>query len=215
MSVRVVLAEDHTILRDGLCALLAATGRVEVVGVARDGQEAVAEVARHLPDVLLSDICMPKLNGIDAIRRVHAAHPKVAAIVLSVHGEREYVIEALRAGASGYLLKDSSLADVLHAIDTVVGGHRFLGGGLADIALDGFLERSNREPSEVDRLTPREREILGLIAEGRTTDAIGAHLHLSPHTVQTHRRNLMEKLGLRRTIDLTKFALRHGLATLD
>lgn len=214
-KLRVMLADDHAILRTGVRALVETTGRIEIVGEAADGREAVRLAEALSPDVLVIDIAMPNMNGIEAIRQLKRTRPKIGVIVLSVHGEPEYIVEALRAGALGYLLKVSAFEDLLKAIDAVAAGRRHLGSGVSDLALAELVSRgTDVGTSPLDKLSPREREVLQLIAEGYTTDEIAGQLHISTHTVQTHRKHLLEKLELHRTVDLARFALRHGLTSL-
>lgn len=215
-KLRVLLADDHVILRTGVRALIESTDRFEVVGEASDGREAVRLCQSLAPELLVIDIAMPHLNGIEAIRQIRRDHPRLGVIVLSVHAEPEYIVEALRAGASGYLLKVSAFEDLLAAIDAVVAGRRHLGHGISDLALQDLVGRDGDGLgiSPVDKLSPREREVLQLIGEGFTTDEIAGQLHISAHTVQTHRKHLLEKLGLHRTVDLARFALRYGLTSL-
>ena len=220
MKPRVLIADDHVILRSAVRALIAATDRFEVVGEAGDGAEAIQLAEALAPDVLIVDIAMPQLDGLAALRTLTArgAHPRI--IVLSAHGQREYVVAALRAGAAGYLLKEAAFAELLTALDTVLAGRRYLGQQVAEIALDGLLGTAADAPApsegdaQLERLSAREREGLALLAQGFTNDEIGHHLCISAHTVQTHRKHIMEKLAIHRAIDLTRFALRHGLATL-
>ena len=223
MSLRILIADDHAILRNGVRSLVAECDRLEIVGEAADGMEALRLVDALHPDILILDIAMPRMSGLEALREIAklpAPRPKV--FVLSAHGEREYVVEALRGGAAGFLVKDAAFDDLLRAIDAVASGRRYLGAGVSELALDGFLGDSSRgaqstagQTSDLDKLSPREREVLRLIAESRTNDEIASRLHISIHTVQTYRKRLMEKLGLNRAIDLARFALRHGLATLE
>lgn len=224
MKPRILLVDDHTILRNGLRSLIAERGRCEIVGEAGDGEEALRLVEELTPDVVVLDIAMPRMGGLEALRRINErTPPRPRVIVLSAHGEREYVVEALRAGAAGFLVKDAAFEDLLAAIDAVANGRRYLGAGISELAVDAFLGTPDRGAhgtapsgkSDLDKLSPREREVLGLIAESRTNDEIATHLGISIHTVQTYRKRLMEKLALNRAVDLARFALRHGLATLE
>jgi DNA-binding NarL/FixJ family response regulator len=213
---RVVLAEDHTLVRTGVRALLEGAS-LEVVGEAADGREATRLAAGLKPDLVVIDVAMPLMNGIEAAREIRAADPRVGIIVLSMHGDRAYVTEALRAGASGYVLKNAAFAELLKAVDEVLAGRLYLGPAVSKTALDDYVRRVRDEvaPSEIERLSARERQVLQLIAESKTSAEIGEVLHISPHTVDTHRRKIMEKLELHNVVDLVKFAIRHGLTSLE
>ncbi len=221
MKLRILIADDHAILRSGIRSLIEHTAHLEVVGEAADGCEAVQLTRSLIPDVLIVDIAMPRLTGLQALRELMAGGCSTRIIVLSAHSDREYVVDALRAGALGFLAKDAAFGELLEAIDTVSKGRRYLGRGVSELALDGLLDHSQKSDvaaassSEVDKLSPREREVLRLLAMSHTNDEIAAQLHISVHTVQTYRKRLMEKLGVNRAIDLARFALRHGLASLD
>lgn len=220
VKLSVLLADDHTILRHGVRSLIHATEHIEVIGEAADGLEALRLAELLQPDVVVIDIAMPNMNGIDALRHIVALRSRPRVIVLSVHGEREYVCAALRAGASGYLMKDAAFSDLLAAIEAVAKGRRYLPAGLSDLALSGLLLRANEVVPQVpetgiERLSLREREVLGLLARSHTNDEIGGRLHISSHTVQAHRKRIMEKLGIHRAVELARFALRNGLAEFD
>ena len=206
---KIVIAEDHTILRAGLRALLAAQNGLEVIGEAGDGREAIRKVDTLQPDLLLIDLSMPKLNGIDAIREIKSQHPKIKIIVLTVHKSDEYIIAALRAGANGYMLKDASQNELLLAIDYVINGKTFLSPSISDKLVDAVLntDKKDKPAAGLDNLTAREREILKLVAEGNTNKKIACHLCISLKTVEKHRSNLMKKLDLRNTAALTAYAI--------
>lgn len=226
MTLRVLIADDHAILRSGVRSLIEATGRCEIVGEAGDGSEAVRLAIALAPDLVIIDISMPRVGGLDAIRELARLPSMPRVIVLSAHGEREYIIEALRAGALGYVLKDAAFDEIRAAIDAVGSGRRYLGSRVSEAALDGLLTGpptdrgagAHTPPAtcpELALLTAREREVLELIARGHTNDEIGGMLYISAHTVQAHRKRIMEKLGIHRAVDLARFALRHGLAPLE
>lgn len=206
---KIVIAEDHTILRAGLRALLAAQNGLEVIGEAGDGREAIRKVDTLQPDLLLIDLSMPKLNGIDAIREIKSQHPEIKIIVLTVHKSDEYIIAALRAGANGYMLKDASQNELLLAIDYVINGKTFLSPSISDKLVDAVLntDKKDKPAAGLDNLTAREREILKLVAEGNTNKKIADHLCISLKTVEKHRSNLMKKLDLRNTAALTAYAI--------
>ena len=206
---KIVIAEDHTILRAGLRALLAAQNGLEVIGEAGDGREAIRKVDTLQPDLLLIDLSMPKLNGIDAIREIKSQHPKIKIIVLTVHKSDEYIIAALKAGANGYMLKDASQNELLLAIDYVLNGKTFLSPSISDKVVDAVLntDKKGKPAAVLENLTAREREILKLVAEGNTNKKIAYHLCISLKTVEKHRSNLMKKLDLRNTAALTAYAI--------
>ncbi|HKJ14024.1 MAG TPA: response regulator transcription factor [Desulfobulbales bacterium] len=206
---KIVIAEDHTILRAGLRALLSGQNGLEVIGEAGDGREAIRKVDTLQPDLLLIDLSMPKLNGIDAIREIKSQHPEMKIIVLTVHKSDEYIIAALKAGANGYMLKDASQNELLLAIDYVINGKTFLSPSISDKVVDAFLntDKKDKPAAVLDNLTAREREILKLVAEGNTNKKIAEHLCISLKTVEKHRSNLMQKLDLRNTAALTAYAI--------
>lgn len=206
---KIVIAEDHTILRAGLRALLSGQNGLEVIGEAGDGREAIRKVDTLQPDLLLIDLSMPKLNGIDAIREIKSQHPEIKIIVLTVHKSDEYIIAAFKAGANGYMLKDASQNELLLAIDYVINGKTFLSPSISDKVVDAFLntDKKDKPATGLDNLTAREREILKLVAEGNTNKKIADHLCISLKTVEKHRSNLMKKLDLRNTAALTAYAI--------
>lgn len=206
---KIVIAEDHTILRAGLRVLLSGQNGLEVIGEAGDGREAIRKVDTLQPDLLLIDLSMPKLNGIDAIREIKSQHPEIKIIVLTVHKSEEYIIAALQAGANGYMLKDASQNELLLAIDYVINGKTFLSPSISDKVVDAFLntDKKDKPAAVLDNLTAREREILKLVAEGNTNKKIAEHLCISLKTVEKHRSNLMQKLDLRNTAALTAYAI--------
>jgi two-component system, NarL family, response regulator NreC len=220
MATRVVLVDDHKIVRDGLKSMLAKRDDIEVVGEADDGRRAL-EVARRLnPDVVVMDIGMRDLNGIDATRELLAELPDVRVIALSMHSDQRYVSEMLSAGASGYLLKDGAFEELALAIIAVSEGKRYLSASVAGVVLEDYVRRVSgtaEQPAKVPSrgLSRRESEVLALIGEGLSTKEIAAKLHLSVKTVETHRRQIMDKLGIFNIAGLIKFALREGLASLD
>jgi len=212
MKKRVVIAEDHTILRAGLRALLTSQKDIEVVGEAGDGREAVRIVDKLVPDLLLIDLSMPRLNGMEAIREIKTHHPQIKIIVLTVHKSDEYIIASLDAGANGYMLKDASQEELFLAIEYVMKGKMFISPSISDMVVDVYLQnkRENKTASTQDNLTAREREILKLIAEGFTNKKIADHLCISLKTVEKHRSNLMKKLDLHHTAAITAYAIEKG-----
>ena len=220
MTLRIVIADDHRLIREGLHAVLARQPGFEVVGLAEDGAEAVRLVRKLLPDVLITDLAMPGLNGIDAIRRVLAHHESVRVLCVSMHADQRSVLSALDAGASGYLLKDSSCEELAQALRQVAAGRIHLSGALMGVVVDEIRSRS-RVPDSLatigggPSLTPREREIVQLFAEDLSTQGIADRLHLSTKTVATHRENITRKLGVRGIAGLTRYAMQEGLSPMD
>jgi DNA-binding NarL/FixJ family response regulator len=210
---RIVLAEDHAILREGLKALLSAEPSMEIVCEAEDGREALRCVASHTPDLVLIDLAMPKMNGLEAIREIRRHHGETKIVVLTVHRSEEYVHAALEAGADGYVLKDSTHAELVMAIRHVLSGRRYLGPGASEMVIEGYLEgrKSLGRRSVLDTLTQRERETLKLIAEGYRNREIADFLCISVKTVEKHRGSLMRKLDLHNSAALTAFAMEKGL----
>ncbi len=214
-SMRVVLADDHTLFRAGLRALLEQLPDVQVVAEARDGREAVHMVETHHPDLVLMDIAMPGLNGLEATRRLVKAFPAIRVLILSMHKSEEYVWQALRAGAVGYLLKDAELAELALALTAVTRGETYLSPPISKHLIREYVQRVGGEETTLERLTPRQREILQLIAEGHTTKAIAQRLGLGVKTVETHRTQMMERLGIHDIAGLVRYAIRMGMALPD
>lgn len=216
MTVRVLLADDHQLFRDGLRSLLQRSPDFTVVGEAGDGLEALRLCNELRPDIVLLDISMPGLNGVEATRRIAAEAPQTRVLILSMHADRRFVAETLRAGASGYLLKDSAFPEVVRAIQAALQGHVFLSPAITDVVAQDFAVRvPPPQNSAFQLLSPREREVLQLLAEGRATKEIAGQLSVSTKTVETHRRQIMEKLGLHSVAELTKYAIREGLTPLE
>lgn len=219
MGIRVLLVDDHQIVRDGLRSLLSRELDIEIVGEAENGREALELVRQHGPDVVVMDIGMKELNGIEATKRLTAEYPDVRTIALSMHSDGRYVSEMLGSGAGGYLLKDSAIEELTQAIRTVADGGTYLSRGVTDVVLEDYVRRVSGEPATAPPatrgLSSREREVLQLIAEGLSTKQIATQLHLSGKTIETHRRQIMDKLGIYNIAGLIKFALREGLTTLE
>jgi len=211
--ITVLLADDHTVVRDGLRVLLEASGDVRVIGAAPDGRAAVEEARRLRPAVVVMDIAMPVLNGIDATREILRIQPDTNVLILSMHFSSEHVYRALQAGASGYLLKESAGAEVVQAVKAVASGRRYLSQKITDTVVEDYL-REGRHEGPLESLSPRERQILQLTVEGRSSAEMAAHLHLSPKTVDTYRSRLMQKLGIDDLPGLVKFAIQNGLTSL-
>lgn len=214
--IRVALADDHGLMRAGLCALLSREPDLEVVGTANDGAEAV-RLARELrPDVFVTDVSMPGLNGVDAIRRIRAEEPGVRMLCLSMHDTSRMVLAALDAGARGYVLKEGPGEELGQAIRKVMANQVYLSPELVGVVVDEMRHRHQRAPEATgDALTPRERELVQLLSEGYSTAEMAERLHVSVKTVATHREHVMQKLNLHSVAELTRYALREGLTSLD
>jgi len=211
--IRILLADDHTVMRRGLRALLERQAEFEVVAEASDGAEAVELAAAHKPDVVVMDIGMPMLNGIEAARRITDKYSGTAVVILSMHSDESYVLRTLKAGARGYLLKDSPESDLINAIRAVHQGKAFFSPVISKMLVEDYMRQMRQRGVEdsYELLTPREREILQLLGEGKSNKEIAARLELSLHTVETHRGNMLEKLNLRSTAELILYAVRKGI----
>lgn len=216
MAIRVFLADDHAVVREGLRLLIEANGDIVVVGEAADGRETVRLVKHLQPDVVVMDITMPELNGIDAARRIREASDSTEIVVLSMHASTEYISQALRAGAKGYLLKESAGKEVAKAIRAAHAGKRYLSRHITETVVDDYIHKFETltDVNPVERLSSREREILQLIVEGKSNPEIAKGLSLSIKTVETYRSRLMDKLGIKDLPGLVKFAIRHGLTSV-
>ena len=213
--IRILLAEDHTLVRAGIRALLESLEDVEVVAEASNGREALRLAKAHHPDVLLMDITMKELNGLEAAARLAKEHPAIRVIILSMHADQAYVHQALQAGAAGYLLKGSDLAELELALKAVTRGDTYLSPSVSRDLVGNLLNGKAPAANPLDELTPRQREILQLVAEGRTTKEIAHRLDVSIKTVETHRTQLMERLDIHDVAGLVKFAIRVGLTRVD
>ena len=216
MNIRVLLADDHKIFRDGLRTLIEKEAGMEVVAEAENGRKTVKLVEKLSPNVVIMDVSMPDLNGIEATRKIKTGTSNVKVIALSMHSDRRFVLGMLEAGASAYLLKDCAFAELVSAIRQVAAGNTYLSPKIADVVVKGYLNKvSDSSLTMRTVLTAREREILQLLAEGLSAKEIAAHLNLSIKTIETHRRNIMEKLEIHTIADLTKYAIREGLVALE
>ncbi len=211
--IRILLAEDHTIVRAGIRALLQNLDEVHVVAEAGDGREALRLIETHHPDIVLMDIAMAGLNGLEATARIAKEFPNVHVIILSMHASEEYVLQALRAGAVGYLLKDAGTEELELAIRAVARDETYLSPAVSKHVVADYVRRVGGEPSSLERLTRRQREILQLIAEGHSTQEIAQMLSISVKTVETHRSQLMERLNIHDVAGLVRYAIRMGLVT--
>ncbi len=212
-NIRILLADDHTVVRKGLRLLLESHAGFEVVADAADGREAVALAEQHKPDVIVIDVAMPNLNGIEAARQIGAKSPLTAVVFLSMHSDESYVLKALKAGARGYLLKDSAEYDLVSAVKAVSEGKAFFSPAISKMLVEDYMRRMQEEQVEdsYDLLTTREREVLQLLAEGKNNKEVAQVLNLSLYTVETHRGNIFQKLNLHSSADLILYAVRKGV----
>lgn len=216
MSIRIVLVDDHRLFRAGVLTMLADHSDIEVVGEAEDGLEGVKLVAAQRPDLVLMDVSMKGMSGIEATRRILATQPETKVLCLSMHGEKQFVRAVLEAGASGYLLKDSSVEELVRAIRALMDGQTYLSPPVAGVVVADYTTRLAEKPQSPNTLlTPREREVLQLISEGHGTADIATRLHVSGKTVGSHREHLMKKLDIHSVAGLTKYAIRAGFTSVD
>lgn len=213
--MNVVLADDHHLVRGGIRALLESIAGVTVVGETGDGREALALIEKLHPDVALLDITMPGLNGLEVAARVKESCPRTRILILSMHARESYVAQALRAGVAGYLLKDSAAADLDTALNTISRGGTFLSPAISRQVVSSYARGEAPADDPLEHLSPRQREVLQLLAEGRSTKEIASDLGLSAKTVETHRAQIMERLGIHDVAGLTRFAIRAGLISPD
>jgi DNA-binding NarL/FixJ family response regulator len=216
MSIKILLADDHSIMREGLRALLEKEHDMEVIGEANNGRVAV-EMTRELsPHVVIMDVTMPNLNGIDATRQIKAENSGVQIVALSMHSDPRFVMRMLRIGASGYLLKDCAFEELHNAVRTVSANKTYLSSDILNILVKNYLQNSKEAgSSELARLSSREHEVLQLLSEGKTVKHIADHLFISVKTAETHRKRIMDKLDIRNVAELTKYAIREGLTSLE
>ncbi len=216
MTARILLADDHRIMREGLLSLFEKEDDLEVVGEAENGRQAVRLARELAPDVVVMDVAMPDLNGIEATRQVLAELPATKVLALSMHKNKQFVIEILKAGASGYVLKDGAFDELVHAIRAVLANRFYLSPEVTGAVIDDAVHFLPPEPGSASlRLSSREREVLQLLAEGRSTRQIAQHLNISIKTVETHRQHIMQKLDLHSVAELTKYAIREGLTSIE
>ncbi|MBI2860738.1 MAG: response regulator transcription factor [Chloroflexi bacterium] len=214
-KVRLLIADDHAVVRAGLRLLLDSQPDIEVLGEARDGEAALREAKRLKPDIVLMDIAMPGMNGLEATRALKSENPEIQVMALSMHADDRYFFQMLQAGASGYIIKGAEPAELLAAIRTVARHQPYIYPGLVQKLMRHYQDETAATESLLEKLSPRETEILKLIAEGLSGREIGEKLFLSPHTVERHRANIMEKLGLHNKAHLIKFAIQMGLTRLE
>jgi DNA-binding NarL/FixJ family response regulator len=215
MSIKIMVVDEHKILREGLSTLIAKQPDMEIIGEATDGREALQLLEKLMPDLILMDVTMPNLNGIEATRKIKSKKPDIEVIALSLHSDRRYVLGMIDAGASGYLLKECAFDELVRAINTVMAKKKYLSPGISDILIEEYVKKTTQDkPTIYSKLTPREREILQLIAEGKNTKEIARYLFISVKTVETHRRHIKKKLKVQSVAELTKIAIREGLTVL-
>ncbi|OHD54116.1 MAG: DNA-binding response regulator [Spirochaetes bacterium GWF1_51_8] len=216
MKIKVALADDHPIVREGLKALLENESDIEVIGEANNGNEAVELVRKLSPNIIIMDISMPNLNGMEATRMIDNESPNTRVIALSMHHDKRFVANMLESGARGFLLKDCAAEELVEAVRTVMNGKTYLSKGIADIVVTDYVEYLKKKDQSVfGILSPREREVMQLLVEGKSTKDIASQLFLSVKTVETHRQQIMTKLGTHSIAELTKLAIREGLTSLE
>jgi DNA-binding NarL/FixJ family response regulator len=217
MSIKVFIADDHAMMREGLRLIIEAERDISVIGEAADGRQAVRLIQRLAPDVVIMDIAMPILNGIEATEQILNSKTFTQIIILSMHATKEHIFRALEAGAKGYLLKESAGKELVKAIRAVYAGNRFLSDRISQAVIEDYIHQriADSEESPIKRLSPREREVLQLVVEGKTSAEIASNLFLSPKTVETYRSRLMHKLGIKDLPGLVKFAIQHGMTSVE
>ena len=215
--MNVILADDHSIIREGLKLLLETQPDIHVIGTAANGRGAVSQVLKLRPDIVIMDIVMPELNGIEATIKIRETDASAKVIILSMYASSEYIFRAFNAGAYGYVLKESAGAEIIQAIRAVKDGHRYLSEKISDLIIDNFMRQYDiaEKKSPIERLSQREREILQLIAEGKTSAEIASIVYLSPKTIDTYRSRIMKKLGVSDHTALIKFSIQHGITTAE
>jgi DNA-binding NarL/FixJ family response regulator len=216
MNTKVLLVDDHALIREGLRSLLEKQPEIEVVADVDDGRKALDLTRELSPDIVIMDVTMPRLGGIEATRQITAEFPTVKIIALSIHSKRRFVSDMLSAGAAGYILKECLFDELVQAIEVVAAGGRYLSPRVTDMVVDDYVKRlSSGAESPLASLTGREREVLQLVAEGKSTKQIALELHVSTKTIEANRRQIMEKLAVHSVAELTKYAIREGLTTLE
>lgn len=215
MNIKIIIADDHQLFREGLINLLTDASNIEIVANAENGKDAIEKAIIHKPDIVIMDIHMPELTGVEATAQLRDKMPDVKVIALSMHSEKHYVKGMLEAGAVGYLFKNCTYSQLINAIETVYSGKKYLSNEIAEVLIDDFLDNGNSANESLAELTEREMEVLKLYADGKTTRDISKELFVSIKTIGTHKQHIQEKLNLKTTADMTKFALKNGIITLD
>jgi DNA-binding NarL/FixJ family response regulator len=215
MSIKILLSDDHEIMREGLKSLLEKQDDITVIGEAEDGRTTVKLARKLLPDIVIMDISMPDMNGIEATRQIVSRESRIKVIALSCHSDKRFVIEMLRAGASAYLLKDCAFGELVNAVRAVIANHSYMSPEITNVMIKDYRHILSKRPvSAFSILTAREREVLQLLAEGKTTKDIAARLNVSVKTIETYRHQIMDKLHMHSVADLTKYAIKEGLTSL-
>ncbi len=215
MSIKIIVVDEHKILREGLSSLINKQPNMKTIGEATDGREAIEAVKKLSPDLVLMDVTMPNLNGIEATRKIKSKNPDIEVIALSLHSDRRFVLGMIDAGASGYLLKECAFDELVRAINTVMDGKKYLSPEISDILIEEYTMKNSNDKSTIySKLTPREREVLQQIAEGKSTKEIAKNFSISIKTVETHRQHIKKKLKATSIAKLTKIAIREGLTSL-
>ncbi|KAF0236327.1 MAG: two component LuxR family transcriptional [Prolixibacteraceae bacterium] len=215
MKIKVLLVDDHQLFREGIATLLFSAENIEVIAQAEDGADAIEKVKHYKPDVVLLDIAMPRMNGIEAAKKIKILNPAVKVITLSMHSDKQYVKGVLEAGADGYLLKNCTYRQLTDAVQTVYEGKKYLSQDITEMVINGYLSPSKSEEREYDKLSEREKEIFMLFAHGKSTREIGEKLFISVKTVNTHKQNILAKLKLTSNAELVKYALKNGLISIE
>ena len=213
-KIRLLLVDDHPVVRKGMRSCLQGVGHIEIVDEAVDGREALAKVKALSPDVVLMDIDMPNMDGLEATKSIRKDFPNIRVLILSIHSNKEYVLQIIRSGAQGYVLKDASLADLVRAIESVDGGEAFFSPDVNKIVLNQYMVEAAEDESGT-KLTAREREVLGMIAEGQSNKEMASHLGVGVRTIETHRERVMDKLNIHTVAGLTKYAITNGIVKLQ
>ena len=214
MTIRILITDDHQLFREGIANLLAASPEIEIVGQAENGQQAIEKAKQLKPDIVIMDLSLPVINGVDATRILHKELPETKVLVLSMHADKNYIKEALEAGAFGYLFKDCTYDQLIEAINTVSQGKKYLSNKITEVLIHDYLNREEETPDNDQSLSERESEILRLIAEGKSTREIADLLFISVKTVGTHKQHLLEKLNLQSIAGLIKYAIRKGIVSI-
>lgn len=214
MTIRILITDDHQLFREGIANLLSSSPQIEIVGQAENGQEAIEKARKLKPDIVIMDLSLPIINGVDATRILHKELPETKVLVLSMHAEKNYIKEALEAGAYGYLFKDCTYDQLIEAINTVYQGKKYLSNKITEVLIHDYLNREEVTPDNDQSLSERESEILRLIAEGKSTREIADLLFISVKTVGTHKQHVLEKLNLQSTAGLIKYAIRKGIVSI-
>ena len=215
MKIKIIIADDHKLFREGLVNLLSDYEEIEIIENAEDGKEAYEKAILYNPDVIIMDIGMPNINGIEATKMIKKQLPDIKIIALSMHSDKHYIKNMLEAGATGYLFKNCTYNQLIDAIHTVNNGNKYFSEKITDLLIEDYLDKGETSKNTVDELTPRELEVLKLYAEGKTTKDISVILFVSVKTVGTHKQHILEKLNLKTTGDMVKYALKNGIITLD